>query len=145
MITYICVNLSLGPWHQGFGSGMRDWPYPPNRDPTPQERPDPDPDTWKTAFAPFHKNFLTYFIQLEIVAFILFWWFSDLFFSWIRVHPDTYRVFIKYCVFSKNSRKFATSPSPALGCYWFYTKLPANRSDWTLALRWELWRSIRVM
>ena len=31
-----------------------------------------------------------------------------------------YRVFIKYCVFSKNSRKFATIPSPALGCYWLY-------------------------
>ena len=28
-----------------------------------------------------------------------------------------YRVFIKYCVFPKNSRKFATSPSPTLGCY----------------------------
>ena len=40
--------------------------------------------------------------------------------------------------FSKNSRKFATSPSPALGCYWLYKKLPANRSDCTLALRREL-------
>ena len=29
--------------------------------------------------------------------------------------------------FSKNSRKFATSTSPALGCYWLYKKLPANR------------------
>ena len=38
-----------------------------------------------------------------------------------------YTVFIKYCFFSKNSRKFATSPSPALGCYWLYKKLPANR------------------
>ena len=37
--------------------------------------------------------------------------------------------------FSKNSRKFATSPSPVLGCYWLYKKLPANRSDCTLALR----------
>ena len=37
--------------------------------------------------------------------------------------------------FPKNSRKFATSPSPALGCYWLYKKLPANRSDCTLALR----------
>ena len=25
-------------------------------------------------------------------------------------------------VFFKNSRKFATSPSPALGCYWLYNK-----------------------
>ena len=40
--------------------------------------------------------------------------------------------------FSKNSRKFATSPSPALGCYWSYKKLPANRSYFTLALRWDL-------
>ena len=39
---------------------------------------------------------------------------------------------------SKNSRKFATSPSPALGCYWSYKKLPANRSDCTIALSWEL-------
>ena len=30
-------------------------------------------------------------------------------------------MFIKYCVFFfKNSKKFATSPSPALGCYWLY-------------------------
>ena len=47
--------------------------------------------------------------------------------------------------FSKNSRKFATSPSPVLGCYWLYKKLPANRSDCTLALRWELWRSLTAM
>ena len=47
--------------------------------------------------------------------------------------------------FSKNSRKFATSPSPALGCYWLYKKLPSNRSDCTLALRWELWRSLTAM
>ena len=46
-----------------------------------------------------------------------------------------YRVFIKYYVFSKNSRKFATSPSPALDCYWLYNELLANRSDFTLALR----------
>ena len=32
--------------------------------------------------------------------------------------------------FSKNSRKFATSPSP-----WLYKKLPANKSDCILALR----------
>ena len=25
---------------------------------------------------------------------------------------------------------------PELGCYWLYKKLPANRSDCTLALRW---------
>ena len=29
--------------------------------------------------------------------------------------------------FSKTPRKFATSPSPALGCYWLYKKLPATR------------------
>ena len=39
------------------------------------------------------------------------------------------------CYFSKNSRKFAASPSHALGCYWLYKNLPANRSDCTLALR----------
>ena len=47
--------------------------------------------------------------------------------------------------FSKNSRKFATSSSPAIDCYWLYKKLPANRSDCTLALRWELWRSLTAM
>ena len=36
---------------------------------------------------------------------------------------ESYRVFIKYCFFFKNSRKFATSPSPALGCFWLYKKL----------------------
>ena len=46
-----------------------------------------------------------------------------------------YRVFIKCCVFPENSRKFATSPSPALGCYWLYKILPANGSDCTLALK----------
>ena len=45
----------------------------------------------------------------------------------------SYRVFIKYCIFLKNSGKFATSPSPALGCYWLYKKLPAIRSDCMLA------------
>ena len=35
---------------------------------------------------------------------------------------DVYRVFIKYCVFSKNSRRLATSPSPAFGRYWLYKK-----------------------
>ena len=29
---------------------------------------------------------------------------------------------------SKNFQHFATSPSPAPGCYWLYTKWPANRS-----------------
>ena len=47
--------------------------------------------------------------------------------------------------FPKNSRKFATSPSPALGCYWSYKKLPANRKDCTLALRWELLRYLTAM
>ena len=45
--------------------------------------------------------------------------------------------------FSKNIRKFATSPSPILGCYWLYKKLPANRSDCTLALRSELLQRCR--
>ena len=31
-----------------------------------------------------------------------------------------YKVFIKYCVFSRNCLYFATSPSPALGCCWLY-------------------------
>ena len=38
-----------------------------------------------------------------------------------------YRVLFKY-YFSKNFRKFATSPSPALGT-WLYNKFPAN-SEW---------------
>ena len=47
-----------------------------------------------------------------------------------------YGVFIKFCVFSKNSQIFATSPSsPVLDCYVLHKKLPANRSDCTLALR----------
>ena len=41
-------------------------------------------------------------------------------------------------VFFKTFRKFAISPSPVLGRYWFYKILPANRSDCSLALRWEL-------
>ena len=31
-------------------------------------------------------------------------------------HRANYRVFIKYCFFSKNSRKVATSPWAAMGC-----------------------------
>ena len=65
------------------------------------------------------------------------------FFTWLYVITSCYhyRVFIKYCFFPK----FASSPSPALGCYWLYKKLPANRSDYSLALRWELWRSLTAM
>ena len=48
-------------------------------------------------------------------------------------------------VFSKNSWQFAISRSSALGCYWLHKNLPANRSDWALALRWDLWRSLTVM
>ena len=33
----------------------------------------------------------------------------------------------------------------SLGCYWLYKKLPANRSNCTLALRWELLRSLTAM
>ena len=43
----------------------------------------------------------------------------------------SYRVFIKYSILSKNSRKFATSPSPALGCNMLYKKWPANRCHWS--------------
>ena len=46
--------------------------------------------------------------------------------------------------FSKNSWKFATSPWPALGCYLMSQKLPANRGDCPLALRWEPWISLAV-
>ena len=38
--------------------------------------------------------------------------------------PHNYRVFIKYRVFSNNAGKFASSPSPALGCHWLFNKLP---------------------
>ena len=48
-------------------------------------------------------------------------------------------------VFFSRILKFATSPSPVLGCYWLYKKLPANRIDCKLAWRWELWRSLRAM
>ena len=47
--------------------------------------------------------------------------------------------------FSKNSRKFVTSSSSALGCYWLYKKLQPNRSNCTLALRSELWRSLTAI
>ena len=36
------------------------------------------------------------------------------------------------CFFPKNSQYFATSPSPALVCYWLYSKCPANKSDCSL-------------
>ena len=46
-------------------------------------------------------------------------------FSVYNYQKHIYRVFVKYCVFfPKNSRKFVTSPSTALGCYWLYKKLP---------------------
>ena len=35
-------------------------------------------------------------------------------------------------IFSTNFQYFATSPSPALGCYRLYRKWPVNRSDCTL-------------
>ena len=41
-------------------------------------------------------------------------------------HGIMYRVFIKYCVFSKNFKYFAISPWPTLGWYWLYRKWPAN-------------------
>ena len=56
-----------------------------------------------------------------------------------------YRVFIKYCVFSKNSRKFAISLLASTRLLLVVQKRPANRSDCTLALRWELWRSLTAM
>ena len=60
---------------------------------------------------------------------------------YVLVHLHVYyRMFIKYCVFSRNSRKFATSPSPALGYHWLYKKLPANRSDWNI----QSWLMVRV-
>ena len=37
--------------------------------------------------------------------------------------------------FSKNSRKFASSPSPALGCYWLYKKLSSIGVYAHIALR----------
>ena len=41
----------------------------------------------------------------------------------------------KILCFPKNSRKFATPPSPALDCYWLYQKLSANSGDCSLPLR----------
>ena len=37
--------------------------------------------------------------------------------------------------FPKNSRKFATSPSPALGCYWLYKKIQPEWLYTRIALR----------
>ena len=34
---------------------------------------------------------------------------------------------------------------PVLNCYWLNKKLSANRSDSTLALRWEPWKSLTAM
>ena len=62
------------------------------------------------------------------------------------IHHWKYRVFIKYCVFFQEFVKVCyLSPSLALGCYWLHKKLPANGSDCTLSLRWELWRSLTSM
>ena len=46
-----------------------------------------------------------------------------------------YKVFIKYCVFSKNFQNFAAFPSPVLDHYWSFRKWPANKRDRTLILR----------
>ena len=62
-----------------------------------------------------------------------------------QVPTNTYRVLIKYCVFFKEFSKVCPLPSPALGCYWLYKKLPVNRSDCTLALCWGIWRSLTAM
>ena len=95
-------------------------------------------------FSRFNKNSYTSTKGLYFLARTYILRFSNLYRdSTLNIY--IYRVFMKYCVFSKNSRKFATSPSPALGCYWLYKKLPANRSDCTLALHWELWRSLTAM
>ena len=54
-------------------------------------------------------------------------------------------MFIIYCVFPKNYRKFATSPSPELGCYWLYQK-NSSQLEWLYTLlRWELWRSLTAI
>ena len=37
--------------------------------------------------------------------------------------------------FSQEFSKVCHLPSPALGCYWLYKKIPANRSEYTLAVR----------
>ena len=53
-----------------------------------------------------------------------------------------YQCYIKICFqekflfFPKNVT--AMNPSTALGCYWSFRKWPANTSDCTLALRWQL-------
>ena len=55
-----------------------------------------------------------------------------------KIETFSNKLFRKKCVFSRNFHYFATSPSQALGCYWLYRNGPANRSDCTLALGWEL-------
>ena len=55
---------------------------------------------------------------------------------------------VKFVFFSKHFYYFATSPSPALGwCYWSQKKWqPIEVTvQYTLALRWELWRSFVVI
>ena len=55
--------------------------------------------------------------------------------SMIKPLPSSTGCSLNIVFFCQDFLKFATSPSPALGCYWLYKKLPANRSDCALALR----------
>ena len=50
-----------------------------------------------------------------------------------------YRVFSKCCVFPKNSRKFAASPLPSLGCCWLIALKVSysNVSEGGVAVDWE--------
>ena len=51
----------------------------------------------------------------------------------------TYKVFMKNCGFFQECSTFCSiSPSPALGCFWLYTKCSSNRSDCTLRFRTKM-------
>ena len=56
-----------------------------------------------------------------------------------------YRVLIKYCVFFQEFSKVCLLSLASTRLLLVVQKLPANSSDCTLTLRWELWRSLTAM
>ena len=62
-----------------------------------------------------------------------------------RKEFGTYRVLIKYCGFFQLFLKVCHLSLVSTWLLLVEQKLPANRSDCTLALRWELWRPLTAM
>ena len=60
---------------------------------------------------------------------------------WAKLLSCKYRVFIKYCVFFQEFLKVCHLSLASTRLLLVVQKITANRSDCTLALRWELWRS----